>query len=89
MLNFVSAARWKMMSEPSNNRQLMKAFALMTTISSYFVGAVLLGVFGGRWLDNQLDGNGLYLVVGMLVGLTTAIYGIVKAIQQFMGDDSS
>ncbi|WP_416147765.1 AtpZ/AtpI family protein [Salipaludibacillus sp. HK11] len=77
------------MSEPSKNRHLMKAFALMTTISSYFVGSILLGIFGGRWLDNQLNGDGLYLVIGMLVGLTTATYGIVKAIQQFMGDDRS
>ncbi|WP_280770513.1 AtpZ/AtpI family protein [Salipaludibacillus daqingensis] len=77
------------MSEPSKNRQLMKAFALMTTISSYLVGSIILGVFGGRWIDDRFDGGGLYLVLGMLVGLATAIYGIFKAVQQFMGDDSA
>ncbi|MCE7792468.1 AtpZ/AtpI family protein [Salipaludibacillus sp. CUR1] len=77
------------MSEPSKYRQLMKAFALMTTITSYLVGAILIGVFGGRWLDNQLDGGGLYIVIGLLVGITTAVYGIYQAVHQFMGDDSS
>ena len=77
------------MSEPSNNRQLMKAFALMTTISSYLVGAILIGVFGGRWVDDQFNGGGIFLVLGMLVGLATAIYGIFKAVQQFMGEDST
>jgi ATP synthase protein I len=89
MLNMDSTARWETMSEPSNNRQLMKAFALMTTISSYLVGAILIGVFGGRWIDDQFNGGGIFLVLGMLVGLATAIYGIYKAVQQFMGEDSS
>lgn len=69
----------------------MKAFGLMSTITSYVVGAVLIGVFGGRWLDERLDGDGIYLVIAMLTGMTAAFYGIYKAVRQFMGDgeDSS
>ncbi|PYZ92493.1 hypothetical protein CR194_12535 [Salipaludibacillus keqinensis] len=77
------------MSEPSKYRQLMRSFALMSTITSYLVGSILIGVFGGRWLDQQFNGGGLYLVLGMIVGLTTAIFGIYKAVHQFTGDDSS
>ncbi|MCR6108233.1 AtpZ/AtpI family protein [Salipaludibacillus agaradhaerens] len=77
------------MTRPSKQRQFIRAFALMSTLTSYIVGAVLLSVFGGRWLDQRFDGGGLYLVISLLAGFITAAYGIVKAVQQFMGDDSS
>ncbi|AOM81575.1 AtpZ/AtpI family protein [Salisediminibacterium beveridgei] len=78
------------MSKETKQRQLVRAFALMTTISAYFTGPVLLGVFGGLWLESRYDGSGLYLVGGMLLGLVTGIFGIFRVIRQFYrdGDDT-
>ncbi|GEL08977.1 AtpZ/AtpI family protein [Salisediminibacterium halotolerans] len=79
------------MSEPSKYRSLMKAFALMSTISAYFIGSVVIGVIVGNWLENRYETGGLFLVGGMLLGLATAVFGIYRAIRQYMedGDDSS
>ncbi|MFD1637878.1 AtpZ/AtpI family protein [Evansella tamaricis] len=75
------------MQEPSKFRGFVKALALMTTISSYFVGSILVGILGGRWLDKQFDTGSLYLVTGLLLGLGAAVTGIFFAIRQFLGDD--
>ncbi|SDZ45651.1 Putative F0F1-ATPase subunit Ca2+/Mg2+ transporter [Evansella caseinilytica] len=77
------------MEDPSKFRQTVKAFALMTTISSYFTGAILIGIFGGRWLDNHFGFQGLFLIIGFLLGLGTAVMGIYYAIRQFLGGGSS
>ena len=79
------------MSKPSKYRSLMRAFALMSAISAYFIGAIVIGVFGGNWLENRYGGDGWFLVGGMLVGLGTAVFAIFRVIRQYMedGDDSS
>ncbi|CAM3968828.1 AtpZ/AtpI family protein [Alkalicoccus chagannorensis] len=68
----------------SKYRPVMKAFALMTTISSYLIGAVLFGVFGGMWLDRYFDSSGLFTAAGVLLGVGMAFYGIYRAVQSFM-----
>jgi ATP synthase protein I len=62
---------------------IMRAFALMTTISSYIIGAILLGVFGGRWLDQYFGTNGIFLLLVLLAGLGAAMYGIYSAVTKF------
>lgn len=74
------------MSKETKQRQLVRAFALMTTISAYFTGPLLVGIFAGQWLEARYDGSGLYLVGGMLLGLATGIFGIYRVIRQFYGD---
>lgn len=74
------------MPKETKKRQFVRAFALMTTISAYFTGPVLLGVFVGQWLETRYDGSGLFLVGGMLLGLITGVIGIYRAIRQFYGD---
>ncbi|UCZ53025.1 AtpZ/AtpI family protein [Bacillus shivajii] len=76
------------MIDPSKIRQTMKFFALMTTISSYFVGCTLVGIFGGRWMDNYFDTGSLFLVTGLLLGLSAAVTGIYFTIRRFLGGDS-
>ncbi|ADI00642.1 AtpZ/AtpI family protein [Salisediminibacterium selenitireducens] len=75
------------MAQEPRHRQLVRSFALMSTISAYFIGPVLLGVFVGRWLDERYDGSGLFIAGGMLVGLTTGVIGIFRVIRQFYGDE--
>ncbi|MBU9724374.1 MULTISPECIES: AtpZ/AtpI family protein [Bacillaceae] len=77
-----------MSAEPSKFQGFLKAFALMTTISSYFVGSVLLGIFIGRWLDKQFHTEVAFLVTGLLLGLGVAVTGIIIAIRRFLGGSS-
>jgi ATP synthase protein I len=41
-------------------------------------GSILLGVLGGRWIDEQLHSEPLLLVIGLIVGLFVAFYGIYR-----------
>nr|WP_230500131.1 AtpZ/AtpI family protein [Sutcliffiella rhizosphaerae] len=62
--------------------------ALMSTILSYLVGPTLLGLFVGRWLDNKVNSEPLFLVLGLLIGLASGIYGMLYAVRQFFSGDS-
>lgn len=78
-----------LLQDPSKFRKIARAIALYSSISSYFVGSILIGIFSGRWLDNYFETNSLFLIIGFLFGLGAAIMGIYYAIKQFLGDDSS
>ncbi len=42
--------------------------------------SILLGVLGGRWIDEQLGTEPLLLVIGLIAGLFVAFYGIYRAL---------
>ena len=41
-------------------------------------GSILLGVLGGRWIDEQLGTEPLLMVIGLIAGLFVAFYGIYR-----------
>jgi ATP synthase protein I len=63
-----------------------KAMALMSAITAQLVGSILFGIFTGRWLDQQFTTEPLFLIIGLLLGLGTGIYAMLRLIQQFSGD---
>ncbi|GGE81908.1 AtpZ/AtpI family protein [Priestia taiwanensis] len=68
---------------PGNNRNPMGSIGLMTSISSTLVGAILVGIFLGKWIDERFDTDPLFLILGLLFGLGTGIYGMIRIVQQF------
>ena len=45
----------------------------------WYVGLSLLaGVLGGLWLDNKLNTQPLFVLVGLFLGFVVAIYGIYR-----------
>ncbi len=47
----------------------------------WFVGiCIVLGVLGGRWLDERLHTRGILIVVGVIVGVAVAFYGVYRMI---------
>ena len=45
----------------------------------WYVGCcILLGVLGGLWLDNKFDTSPALVLVGLLLGLIVAFYGMYK-----------
>ena len=47
----------------------------------WYVGiCIVLGVLGGRWLDNKLHTGPMLVIVGLLLGIIVAFYGLYKMI---------
>ncbi len=47
----------------------------------WYVGfCIVLGVLGGVWLDRKLHTSPLLFMVGLLLGLIVAVYGVYKMI---------
>nr|WP_106406299.1 AtpZ/AtpI family protein [Bacillus marinisedimentorum] len=65
-------------------RYPFQAMALMSAVLSQLAGSVLIGVFGGRWIDKQFGTMPLFLIVGLLLGLAAGVYGVLRIIQRFM-----
>ena len=45
--------------------------------------AILLGTLGGLWLDNKLGTGPIFLIIGIILGLAAAAYGVYSAIKPF------
>jgi len=59
--------------------------AMRLTGVGFFVGAcILLGTFGGLWLDGKLDTKPLFMLGGLVVGLAVAAYGVYQMIRPLM-----
>jgi len=44
----------------------------------YVAAALILGLLGGRWLDNRLGTSPLLLLIGLCVGVALAFYGVYR-----------
>jgi len=45
----------------------------------WFVGiSILLGVLGGLWLDNKFGIKPVFVIVGLILGLIVAGYGVYQ-----------
>ncbi|MBM7095585.1 MULTISPECIES: AtpZ/AtpI family protein [Alteribacter] len=75
------------MADEPQFKSLMRKMALVSTITSYLIGAILVGVLGGRWLDQHYETGGLLLALGFVIGLGAGVYGIYQVLKRFMGDD--
>ncbi|WP_416828097.1 AtpZ/AtpI family protein [Ectobacillus polymachus] len=69
------------------NKNPMKAYALMTGVLSSLVGPILVGIFGGKWMDSYFGTLPLFLIIGLLLGMTAGVYAMTRLIQQFYAGD--
>ncbi len=59
--------------------------ALRFTGVGFFIGgAIVLGIFVGLWLDSKL-GLHLFWLVGLILGLATAVYGVFRMLLPLIG----
>lgn len=70
-----------------NNRHPFQAMALMSAILSQLVGSILIGIFSGRWLDQNLGTEPLFLIFGLLIGLAAGVYAMLRLVQHFFSGD--
>ncbi len=57
----------------------------VTGVGFYLGGSIVLGVFAGRWLDTRLDTAPVWMIIGLLLGLVVAFYGVWKMLMPFIG----
>lgn len=69
------------------DRNSFKAMALMSAILSQLVGATLIGLFSGRWLDSYIGTEPIFLIIGLFIGLTAGIYSMFVSIRHFFSGD--
>ncbi|HHY22141.1 MAG TPA: AtpZ/AtpI family protein [Bacilli bacterium] len=62
---------------------------LTSSVLSYLVGPILVGVFGGNWLDGRFGTKPFMLIIGLLLGLATGVYGLIRLLRKYLGEDHS
>lgn len=63
-----------------------RAVALVHGVGIQVVAAILIGLFGGRWLDRHFHTTPWFTVLGLLIGTFGGIYSAVKLVKVFLGD---
>ena len=61
--------------------------ALYSAILTQLAGSILAGIFIGKWLDEKSGLEPLFLIVGILTGLTVGAYAVIKTVRQFLSGD--
>lgn len=71
----------------STGKRPYRAMALMSGILSILVGSILLGLFGGMWLDRLTGTNPLFLIIGLFLGLGAGVYGMIRLLSNYSGEE--
>ncbi len=63
-----------------------RVIALRLVGVGFFIGgSIVLGIFIGLWLDNR-QGTNLFWIVGLILGIVVAFYGVYRMLLPIMGD---
>lgn len=63
------------------------AAALRLVGVGFFIGiSIVLGVVVGLWLDSKLDTRPILVIVGLLLGIVVAFYGVYRMLLPLMGN---
>ena len=61
--------------------------ALRLTGVGFFIGVcIVLGILGGIWIDTKL-GTEVFILVGLVIGIAAAFYGVYRMILPVMGSN--
>lgn len=63
---------------PDNERGIWEALAFASYVSSYVLVTVGGTIAGGYFLDRYLGTSPWLTIIGLLVGLASAFYGVFK-----------
>jgi len=54
-------------------------------VGFFIGGSITLGLFVGRWFDDR-QGTSLFWIVGLILGIVVAFYGVYRMLLPIMGD---
>ena len=61
-------------------------------IGFYIAGTIILGILGGRWIDEKLNSGPIFLIAGLILGIIAAFYGVYRLIRPLLdnkGDNNN
>ena len=58
----------------------------LTGIGFFIIACILLGTFGGLWLDGKINTGPVFMIVGLLLGLAAAFLGVYRMIKPLIND---
>ena len=59
----------------------------LTGIGFYIATCIILGTVGGLWLDGQFQTKPILVVIGLFLGLITAVIGTYRMLKQLISDN--
>ncbi len=60
--------------------------ARLTGVGFFIGGSILAGVLVGNWLDEKLNTRPVLVIVGLLVGIGVALYGVYRMLVPLLGN---
>ena len=58
----------------------------LTGVGFFIGGSIVLGVFAGLWLDNTLNTKPVFMLVGLVLGIVVAAFGVYQMLLPLMGN---
>ena len=58
----------------------------LTGVGFYIGGCIMLGTLGGLWLDNKLDTKPVFLLIGLVLGVIVAVFGVYQMLRPLLGN---
>ena len=55
-------------------------------VGFFIGGSILLGVVVGLWLDSRLNTSPILVIVGLVLGIAVAFYGVYRMLLPFIGN---
>ncbi|NGZ76160.1 AtpZ/AtpI family protein [Saccharibacillus alkalitolerans] len=70
--------------KPEGKSGPWKAVGLVSAIGVELVLFTLLGFFFGRWMNEKIGGSGLWIGLGVLIGLVVGGFGVVALVRKVL-----
>ena len=55
-------------------------------VGFFIGGSILGGVYAGLWLDSRFKTEPILVIVGLLFGITVAVYGVYRMLLPLLGN---
>jgi F0F1-type ATP synthase assembly protein I len=67
-------------------RRWMAALGVLG-VGFFVAGSIILGVIGGRWLDGKMGSEPVWTIVGLVLGIVVAFYGVYVMVRPFIRNE--
>ena len=58
----------------------LKVLGRVLGVGWYIAIAIVLGLLGGLWLDGKCNTKPLFTIIGLIIGILAAVYGVYQII---------
>ena len=87
-MNLTKRDRFDMLTRVENIEAGMSRWVAalrLIGVGFYIGGSIVLGVVVGLWLDRELNTAPILVIVGLILGIIVAFYGVYRMLLPFIG----